>query len=739
MEFSIKLKIFLQSNHLLHNFFLLAFPIVLLYLTFNNFWYSLGIIIYLGYLKAKQFDHIYVVMVLLVVYSILIGLHYFKKSKLPLGSYGGVVKVSEVIQKNTYSKVILEIDGEKVIWNTEDMTLKSGMKLTVKGEIKEVFGERVPYGFNEKNYLKYQSIYRKIKITEYQIISKSLTVYSLNEFINDYYDNHFTKLSSSYLKALVLGNKNNLDEEDAKRIGILGISHLFVVSGLHVGLLILIIQKVLTILKVPNQYQSAITYLFLLFYLLATAFLIAVIRVLVGEVLKRYNQKKGLGLDSVDLLSINFLIVAFIIPLAPFQYAFILTYLTTFSITLSRKILTKYSNNLLQSLVISIVTFLMTFPIIINISGDINFISIIYNVFYIPLVSFIILPLSLIVTFLPFLGGFYHILIQGFSASLHILAKLTVFQISFPKPNPLFFGLYYFLILTLFSKWEKGLKVKKELAFLSLVLFAYYQAHFFYPLDEVTFLDLREGDATFIGERFNRMNILIDTGEVNNSDLFSFLKGKGVHTIHYLIISHGDSDHCGQASEILNNFSVHYLVLNAYDSNDQIRNIINNAGRTKVIRLRAGDELLISDRIKFQVLSPSKDNQNVNDNSLVLLGELFGIKYLFTGDISSKVEKDLISKSQLKFDILKVAHHGSATSSSEIFLDHIESKIAVIMSGSHNTFGFPNPKVYARLQAKVSLVVSTSNHYTITFRKKGDFIKIKSYQEVIYCPLSGDT
>ena len=128
-----------------------------------------------------------------------------------------------------------------------------------------------------------------------------------------------------------------------------------------------------SLLKVSQKHQTIITFFFLTIYLILTAYLLAVVRVFVGEVLKRINKKWGLDLDPLDLLSINFLIVAFVLPLAPFHYAFILTYLTTFSITAARIIIYKYNNTHFGSAIISVVTFLITFPIIINISGEINF------------------------------------------------------------------------------------------------------------------------------------------------------------------------------------------------------------------------------------------------------------------------------------------------------------------------------------------------------------------------------
>ncbi|HHU81131.1 MAG: DNA internalization-related competence protein ComEC/Rec2 [Bacilli bacterium] len=739
MGFLIKLRILLRSKDLIHNFFLIAFSVALLYLTFSNWWYGILLLIYLGYLYHQDFSRFELVVIIIIIYTIIISINYFKDSNLSLGKYDGKATIYEISKREDYAKVILKINGEKVLWNSSDLELRSGMVLEINGEIKEVFSARVPYGFNEKNYLKYQRIYRKIIVYDYQILKQRSTIFTPNEMINDYYDRHFDEISSSYLKALVIGNKNDLDDFDKKRIGILGISHLFVVSGLHIGLLISLMQKVLSLLKVSQKHQTIITFFFLTIYLILTAFLLAVVRVFVGEVLKRINKKWGLDLDPLDLLSINFLIVAFVLPLAPFQYAFILTYLTTFSITAARIIIYKYNNTHFGSAIISVVTFLITFPIIINISGEINFLSIIYNIFYIPLVSFIILPISLFISFLPFLSPFYLTLVKGFSATLDLLSRISFLRVKFPVPNFLVYTFYYILLLKFLGRWEKDLPLRKVLVIFIIFLVVYQNARFFHPFDEVTFLDLREGDATYIGKRFNQVNILIDTGETNNVDLFAFLKGKGVNTIHYLILTHSDSDHAGQASEIIEQFNVHNLIINAYDDNDNINQITSQLGKTKLIKVKEGDILNINKDIIFKVISPGIDYQDTNNNSLVMIGEVFGLSYLFTGDISTQVEKELIKKYDLSVDVLKVAHHGSNTSSSEDFLKNTNARVAIIMSGSHNPFGFPKPQVVKRLKENIDMVLSTSDYYTISITRNWYTIKIKGYNEnATFGPLSGD-
>jgi competence protein ComEC len=143
--------------------------------------------------------------------------------------------------------------------------------------------------------------------------------------------------------------------------------------------------------------------------------------------------------------------------------------------------------------------------------------------------------------------------------------------------------------------------------------------------------------------------------------------------------------------------------------------IVRNVGKTNLRTLKAGDMLFCGKDIRFQVISPSEDYHNVNQNSLVLKADIFGIKYLFTGDIDYQVEKMIMKKSKIQVDILKAAHHGSITSSSEAFLLSTGYKMAIIMSGSKNTFGFPSKNVVERFD-KRSLFM-TKDRYTIILQK----------------------
>ena len=114
--------------------------------------------------------------------------------------------------------------------------------------------------------------------------------------------------------------------------------------------------------------------------------------------------------------------------------------------------------------------------------------------------------------------------------------------------------------------------------------------------------------------------------------------------------------------------------------------------------MKKGDEFFI-DKFYFKILWPSFDQKDVNNNSLVIYSIIFNQRILFTGDIEKKAEEELVRNvNKIKVDILKVAHHGSNTSTHELFLKSVRFKIAVAMNGYNNQFGFPTKAVIDRIK-----------------------------------------
>lgn len=214
-----------------------------------------------------------------------------------------------------------------------------------------------------------------------------------------------------------------------------------------------------------------------------------------------------------------------------------------------------------------------------------------------------------------------------------------------------------------------------------------------------------QGDCTLIRTKYNKV-VLIDSGEENDTVLLYLLKHQ-ISKIDYLMISHFDSDHCGSAFEILENMKIENVVIGVqaekYENCVEFMKLAKNKN-VNIITLKSGEILNIDKETSFEVFFPVVEHtileNKINNNSLVGKLKYKDFSILFTGDIEDEAEKYLSSKygEKLKSDILKVAHHGSKTSSTSDFIKYVNPKIALIGVGQNNNFGHPSNEVIERLE-----------------------------------------
>ena len=219
-------------------------------------------------------------------------------------------------------------------------------------------------------------------------------------------------------------------------------------------------------------------------------------------------------------------------------------------------------------------------------------------------------------------------------------------------------------------------------------------------------IDVGQGDCFLISFPHNKENILIDTGGLLNKDVSSevvipFLKYLGIKRIDSLYISHEDFDHCGGLNGLKANFKVENVVTSFQTTHHQ--------------------------NIEFIQLNPQTYN-NENDNSLVIYASIGNLAYLFTGDISEQVEKEIILLyPNLDVDVLKVSHHGSNSSSCNAFISKITPTLSLISVGKNNKYGHPSKDVISRLKAYGSLILRSDQEGSvfIYFNENDSFIEMR--------------
>jgi competence protein ComEC len=228
---------------------------------------------------------------------------------------------------------------------------------------------------------------------------------------------------------------------------------------------------------------------------------------------------------------------------------------------------------------------------------------------------------------------------------------------------------------------------------------------------ELTVLDVGQGAANVV--RTRHRTLVFDTGsriserlDMGSVVVVPFLRHIGVRRVDMLVISHGDNDHSGGAASLLSLLPVRLV----YGSTSSDRSLPN------AMACRAGQEW-IWDGVRFVFLSPeSRGGGTDNDLSCVLQVVGAGKSLLLTGDIEGRTEARLVARfgGQLESSVLVVPHHGSDTSSTRNFLREVRPHYALISSGYLNRFGFPHPRVIARLRETGAMVLNTAREGAIS-------------------------
>lgn len=243
---------------------------------------------------------------------------------------------------------------------------------------------------------------------------------------------------------------------------------------------------------------------------------------------------------------------------------------------------------------------------------------------------------------------------------------------------------------------------------------------------DVYFIDVGQADSILIKNEEHSM--LIDAG--NNEDgvkLVNYLNELNVNNFDYVIATHAHEDHIGGMDDIINNFQVDKFfmpdvltttktfedVLDALENNDMTYNTFEE------------NQEFSFGNANVKILYVGNDKNDLNDTSIVMKITYYNNSFLFTGDISSKVEKKILNK-DLKSDVLKVAHHGSDYSSTDEFLDLVDPKYAVISVGKNNIYKHPAESTLLKLNDRNIKIYRTDTSGTIIMNSDGNNITIKT-------------
>ncbi|MDO5095057.1 MAG: ComEC/Rec2 family competence protein [Peptostreptococcaceae bacterium] len=280
---------------------------------------------------------------------------------------------------------------------------------------------------------------------------------------------------------------------------------------------------------------------------------------------------------------------------------------------------------------------------------------------------------------------------------------------------------------------KKGLLLLVIILILSGASFAGFRKRNRLPQElEVHFIDIGQGDSMLV-RTVGGKNMLIDAGSGKESDkLIDYLKVEGIKKLDVVIATHPDEDHIGGMARVIKDFEIgSFYMPNRVHNTASFEQMLLNLKdkKVEVLPAHAGEKIPFDPDVELLVLNPDK-REYINNNSYSIVTKLTyqNNSFLFTGDIDAVNEYNLLSDyyEQLDSDVLKIAHHGSSSSSSPDFIKAVSPAAGVISCGRDNNYGHPHAEVLKRLKGFGIPIYRTDEQGSIVFYSDGQNIEVNS-------------
>lgn len=637
----------------------------------------------------------------------------------------------------------LKTEVEKQQW----LNSKGSSHVRIYGELDQPAQNSNYNQFNYQDYLKRNKIHWQLYAEEIDSLDsinlKQSLFYQIDSMryqIIQYMDRVFHEKVSSYLKILFIADGSALTEAIKESYRALGLIHLFSISGFHITYLANTFQRFFLRMGITHERTNILLVIILPFYGLLAGLSISIFRAVCQRTLLLWSTILDKELSNIDAWGLAMIASLAINPYHLFEIAFHLSYsLSGLFILMGQLEWIKGLTLLKQSLIFSFLSFLVSIPLLSYHFYEISWITIGTNLLFLPFFTYFLFPSLTILFFISFLAAdtqLFLFLNKIYAFILLNVEKLLLniteqFDFSFvigrlPKLIMIILGV---CILHYLKKIEQKKLPSITISLLFILSMSWNRIS---PVGYVLMLDVGQGDSILIKEPGTRKITLIDTGgevqwqekekwqergksfTIGKDIVASSLKSQGITAIDRLYITHAHEDHMGELENIYKELLIKEVAATqcTFKNKELIRNIIP-LKESKVFEIKPMEQLDYPTKHTL-ALQPLKDYKSKNDQSLVLYVKMGDDDWLFTGDMEEAAENDLIQEyPNLSVDYLKVAHHGSKTSSSEAFINHIQPEIALISVSQKNRYGHPSTEVLQLLEDKKITTYSTAEHGAI--------------------------
>ena len=579
---------------------------------------------------------------------------------------------------------------------------------------------------------------------------------------------------ASILEAMLFGEKRELSGDIKELYQAAGISHVLVISGLHISLLALAVAGILRRLGFPMPVWVILSVGVLAGYGILIGQPTTAVRALLMFFVLQGARLLGRSYDLLSALAFAGILMLLDNPDLILDGGCRLSFCAVIGVgwyvseknkifwSIGEKEKRKNRGKggkgssagaILENIRAGWYLWLFTLPVMLDTFYQVSVVGILWNLVAIPLLPVIIASGGLGVVlagwniFLGSLAGSpAYGMLQLYQEIGNISEKLPVGMWTPGQPSKPVIAGYYLVIFLLvlvekqLIKREKRWKIFPGMELCSMLLLLLLMAHPWQQREKITFLDVGQGDASLL--QSGGQTLLLDGGSTSQKNvgtyvILPYIKQQGISCLEAVVLTHTDQDHINGVTEVLEEGKKGWLTvknlmypywMEGTEQGKQLKKLAEEAGAS-CRKIRAGDRLTIG-KAEAVVLYPKEQEKIAEPNagSLVLFWKWEGVRAMFTGDLPEEKERELLQNLPA-CEILQVGHHGSATSTCREFLEQVQPSLAVISCAMKNRYGHPSPDTVDRLKKTGCEIRYTMKSGAITIRKRGREILVTEYLE----------
>lgn len=669
-----------------------------------------------------------------------------------------------------------------------------GTTVKISGKLEEIPEPRNPGEFDSRQFYACQKIYYFMKNGVVLAWSSKYSRYG--QFMQNLKSKIMQTLDiaakddAGIFEAMLLGEKDNLEDEVKIRYQMAGIIHILAISGLHISVLGIGFFDLLKRVGFGNVSAGMVVLSVLLQYGILTGESVSAMRAVGMFLLTVGARIAGRTYDLLTALAVSAVLLLLDAPANLYNSGFWLSFGAVAGLGVVAPVLAgcirmenRLAVSVMKTLVSSIAVQMTTFPIMLRIYGEISLAGFFLNLLVLPTVSVVLVSgIAAVAVGMASVSAAVYVVLPG-RVLLFLYEKLCELTAGIPfctwiagSPELWQCAGYYVLLFlgvgilgmsrgTVTWKGTAGKRVgnhafmqekKKQgegkvwlrkhqllsgisgiMLILGLGILIYHPSGNL----QITCLDIGQGDCISI--QFPQgQNFLIDGGSSNKKNIaryqiLPFLKNRGIGVIDAILISHTDNDHISGVLELFDYMRAHLtsvrvknLILPEWTQpDDAYQQLVDKAqaAGVNVQKGRKGEQIALG-KASLRFLSPDRGTAGTDANEDGMVVELTygGFEGLFTGDIGTETEKKLLPELE-DVDFLKVGHHGSRYSTCQEFLDVVRPELAVVSCSATNTYGHPSGETIERLEDSGAKIWYTMKEGSVTAETDGKEVWVDTF------------